>query len=76
MKPETKNKLSLWGIKGGTMPRFIFLAYVSVIENVAKCLKMSFPRKRESINLIKSIRNHPLNKWRRDISGLPGQAGQ
>ena len=36
------------------MPRFIFLAYVSVIENVAKCLKMSFPRKRESTNLIKS----------------------
>src|SRR3989339_1712799 len=38
MKPETKNKLSLWGIKGGTMPRFIFLAYVSVIRKLAETI--------------------------------------
>ena len=32
MKPETKKIFSLWGIKGGTMPRFIFSAFVSLIR--------------------------------------------
>src|SRR3989338_6153339 len=32
MKPETDKKRVLWGIKGGTMPRFIFSAFVPVIK--------------------------------------------
>src|SRR3989338_5465516 len=38
MKPETKNKLSLWGIKGGTMPRFILATIVSLVRKLVEAI--------------------------------------
>src|SRR3989338_353527 len=38
MKPETKKIFSLWGIKGGTMPRLIFSAFVSLVRKSAEAI--------------------------------------
>src|SRR3989338_4809659 len=38
MKPETKNKLSLWGIKGGAMPRFILATIVSLVRKLVEAI--------------------------------------
>src|SRR3989338_2099248 len=38
MRPETKKIFSLWGIKGGTMPRLIFSAFVSLVRKSAEAI--------------------------------------